>query len=125
MKVTTITAGISYSTQLPDGSWAKIELGAGASLDDYESDDWTARQVQIYAALKVQMSKLWPAKERQASNGQQQPEQSTPPAAPPPQQEQAACPNHPGKSKESQHGGQFCSARMADGTYCKWTSGRK
>jgi hypothetical protein len=115
MKVHTTKASIRYSTQLAEGPWATVELGAEASVD--ANEDPNHAQATLYAMLKDQLHTLWPVAERLTTTTPAA-QASLPTATP----AETVCPHH-NKAKESRDGTSlYCPAKMADGTYCTWAA---
>ena len=80
MKVTTVTATLSYSAEAK-GAWRSIEVGAEATLTNNE-EEWETAQAELYHRLGQQLKTLWANganKETQAQPGAELPEPPEPP----------------------------------------------
>jgi hypothetical protein len=128
MNVTTVSASVKLSKQLPGQEcWKTMELGAVAGLD--AGQDWKVAQSQLYIHLTQQLRTLW----GEAKVAGMPPTQGAAPpaaAAPAPEQRQdqapageesgPTCPVHD-QARPSRHGGLYCPGTTDEGVYCKWT----
>ena len=123
MKVTTISAAIKYSKQIPGGGWANAEMGAEATLDPGE--DWKTAQGLLYLDLKGQVKNLFHTRTGGTEAVIVAPNGHNPASTSPAPETGPTCPEH-GKAKPSaKGGGVYCPTKIgADQNgkpiYCKW-----
>lgn len=117
MKVDQISAHIRMSRQMPDNTWATVELGAEATVDFQE--EWIDAQAQLYQELRDQLRTLWLEKVACRQDGPGQGQRIDTGSGEITTTDDPVCPKHH-KSSQSDHGGLWCPSREADGKWCSW-----
>lgn len=110
--VFTISASIRMSRQLDPSTWATVELGGEASVQD---EQWQDTQALLYLDLRKQLALLW--KDQQpptASVNGHSVNTSTGEITDP------ICPAHNKSRRSTKFKGVYCPTKIGDGKYCTW-----